>query len=263
MPDDRELEKRAASADPMTPDAPERAAAILVVDDNEMNRELLSERLSERGHLVFQAADGAFEFIGTRLARVSARLDAIRPRVQGLSGWAKRLQAAERDAELQRAIESVREHLDAAAAELKASEGALDPIEAVARGVESAATAFAPSSVRASEVAAFAGEVATAASRLDALRAKLLEVRERRLLAREFAVMCLAEATDLDTRLTNVSNRIGELGGRVSTTRASYANTGRRVHTWIAFGALGLAGALLWFAASQVCMLRLLRGLLH
>ena len=205
---------------------------------------------------VFTAADGAFEFIGTRLARVTARLEAIRPRVQGLAGLAQRLQSIELEGDVKAAIESLREHLDAGAAELKASEGALDPIEAVARGVQSAAAAFAASSVRASDVAEFAGEVATAASRLDALRAKLLEVRERRLLAREFAAMCLAEAADLDTRLLNLTGRIGALGARISTARASYADTGRRVHTWIALGALVVAGALLWFAASQVCVLQ-------
>ncbi|MFA6956024.1 MAG: response regulator [Thermoanaerobaculia bacterium] len=78
MSDDRE-----SSADS---GAHARAAAILVVDDLEMNRELLSERLSERGHLVFQAADGdaALELIEQQ--RFDAViLDVMMPKIDGLT----------------------------------------------------------------------------------------------------------------------------------------------------------------------------------
>lgn len=205
---------------------------------------------------IFAASDGALDFIGTRLGRVKARLDASRPRVMTLAGWAQRLQTLELEPDLTAAMEALREHLDTVASELKAAEGALDPIEAVARGVESAATAFAGTSIRAADVAAFAGDLATAASRLDALRVSLLQARERRLLARELGAACLTEAADLDTRLAKLSGSIDEVGARVTTARTSSAAAGIRVHRWITLGTLGLMAALLWFGMSQVCVLR-------
>ncbi|MCM2314016.1 MAG: response regulator [Thermoanaerobaculia bacterium] len=83
MPDDPE---RKRSSDPRTGEPPPRSAAILVVDDMEVNRELLSERLSERGHLVFQAADGesALELIEQQTFD-AVILDVMMPRIDGLT----------------------------------------------------------------------------------------------------------------------------------------------------------------------------------
>ena len=225
---------------------------------------------------VFTAADDALEFIGARLVRVKARLDASRPRVSAVAALAERLQTIEVEPDVKAVAESVRGPLDSVASELQAAEGGLDSIEAVARGVQSAAAAIAAASgdpgaaekglkgVRAATVAELAGDLAQAINRLEALRAKLLEMRENRLLLREFAVACLAEAADLDTRLANLAGEIDDFRRRVSDARASSADTGRRVHAWIGLGALVLMAALLWLGASQVCMLqrawRLWRG---
>jgi hypothetical protein len=217
---------------------------------------------------VFTAGDGALEFIGTRLARVKERVESGRPQINSLAEWARRLQTIEVEADVKAAVESLRRQLDIVASEMTAAQSGLDAIEAVARGVQSAAAAIAAAAddsgaadtglkgVRAADVAEFAGDLAQAVTRLEALRAKLLEVRENRLLLRDFAVSCLAEAADLDTRLANVSRKIDDLGVRVSNARASSADAGRRVHAWIALGALALAAGLLWFGASQVCMLQ-------
>jgi hypothetical protein len=112
------------------------------------------------------------------------------------------------------------------------------------------------SGLRAATVAEFAGDLATGISRLEALRAKLLEIRENRLLAREVAVACLAEVADLDTRLANLTKRMDDFGVRVSDARTASADRGRRVQRWITLGALVLIAALLWFGASQVCILQ-------
>jgi hypothetical protein len=230
-------------------------------------------RAQDAAAAVFTTVDDALEFIGTRVGRVKERLDAARPRVTGLSALAGRLQSIELEADLKALADSLRERLDSAAIALKDAEGRLDPIEAVARGVQSLAASAAASddlaepekgvrSVRAATVAEFAGELAKAASRLEALRVRLLEIRENRLLAREFAVACLAEVADLDTRLANLIKRIDEFAVRVSDARVSSADQGRRVHRWIGLGALALAAILVWFAASQVCVMqRAWRGL--
>ena len=86
MSDDRERMARAGSAESIDRKAPPRSAAILVVDDIEANRELLSERLSERGHLVFQAADGesALELIEHQTFD-AVILDVMMPKVDGLT----------------------------------------------------------------------------------------------------------------------------------------------------------------------------------
>jgi CheY-like chemotaxis protein len=83
MTDDRERDARDPSSDS---GAHARAAAILVVDDLEVNRELLSERLSERGHLVFQAADGesALELIEQQ-SFDAVILDVMMPKIDGLT----------------------------------------------------------------------------------------------------------------------------------------------------------------------------------
>ncbi|MGK2856817.1 MAG: protein kinase domain-containing protein [Thermoanaerobaculia bacterium] len=83
MSDDRD---RAAGSGPRGSDPPPRSAAILVVDDVEANREILSERLSERGHLVFQAADGesALELIEQQTFD-AVILDIMMPRIDGLT----------------------------------------------------------------------------------------------------------------------------------------------------------------------------------
>ena len=225
---------------------------------------------------VFTAADDALEFIGARLVRVNARLDASRPRVNAVAALAGRLQTIEVEPDVQAVADSLRGQLDSVASELKAAEGGLDSIEAMARGLQSAAAAIAAASgdpgaaeaglkgVRAAVVAEFAGDLAQAVSRLEALRAKLLEMRENRLLLREFAVACLTEAADLDTRLANLAGKVDDFRRRVSDARASSAETGRRVHAWIGLGALVLIVALVWLGASQVCMLprawRLWRG---
>jgi CheY-like chemotaxis protein len=89
MSDDRERTARAGSAESIDRKAPPRSAAILVVDDIEANRELLSERLSERGHLVFQAADGesALELIEHQTFD-AVILDVMMPKVviHGMTG---------------------------------------------------------------------------------------------------------------------------------------------------------------------------------
>jgi hypothetical protein len=217
---------------------------------------------------VFTAADDALEFIATRLVRVKERLDSIRPRVNGLAALAERLQSIDLGPDLKAVADSLRERLDSVAGELKDAEGRLDPIAAMARGVQAAAASIAGSSsdsgtaekgvsgLRAATVAEFAGDLATGISRLEALRAKLLEIRENRLLAREVAVACLAEVADLDTRLANLTKRMDDFGVRVSDARTASADRGRRVQRWITLGALVLIAALLWFGASQVCILQ-------
>ncbi len=79
----------------MTPDlgqkAPETttpnadAGRLLVVDDNEMNRDMLSRRLARRGHEVVTAEDGAvaLELIGTDAFDVIL-LDIMMPGIDGL-----------------------------------------------------------------------------------------------------------------------------------------------------------------------------------
>jgi hypothetical protein len=200
---------------------------------------------------VFTATDTALAFIGARLERVKGRVLAIGPRVTTLSEWAERLQSIEPGPDLKAAVDAMRERLDALAGELKEAEGGLEPIESVARAVQSLAT-----SMQAVTVADLAGDTARAASRLEALRARLLEIRENRLVAREFAIACIAEAADLDTRLANAARKIDDVSARVSSARASSADRGRRVHAWIALGAVLLIAALVWFGASQVCMLQ-------
>jgi hypothetical protein len=210
---------------------------------------------------VFTATDEALDFVSTRIARVRERLTQLRPRVRGVSGLAERLQAIEIDRDLQVVLESLRERLDSLAGELHAAEGGLDSIEAVTRGVQSAAAAVDRlEGVQASMVTELAGDLAVAAGRLEALRAKLLEVRDKRLVARELTVAVVAEVADLDARLAGVIGRIDDFGARVSDARASTAAAGLRVHRWIALGALALAATLVWFAASQVCVFRTLRG---
>jgi CheY-like chemotaxis protein len=86
MTDDRERDARAERDRSVGDGRPDRAAAILVVDDMEANRELLSERLSERGHLVFQAADGesALELIEQQ-SFDAVILDVMMPKIDGLT----------------------------------------------------------------------------------------------------------------------------------------------------------------------------------
>ena len=222
---------------------------------------------------VFTVADDAFEFMATRLVLVNERLDASRQQVDGLAARAQRLQTNETEPEARAEVESLRTTLDAVVSELQAAEGWLDSIEAVARGVNAAAESIAESraesqsqsrpaesagatGVRAAKVAEFSNDLAEAVSRLDALREKLLEMRENRMLAREAAEAMIAGAAELDTRLANLSRKIDDLGVRLSEARASSADASRRVRGWITFAAVVLTAVLLWFGASQACVLK-------
>jgi hypothetical protein len=213
---------------------------------------------------VFTAADDAFEFMDSRLALVRERVDSSREQVDGLAARAQRLQAMDAEPEARAEGESLRFALDTLVGELHAAEGWLDSIEAIARGVHSAASSLAQSQaqsqnasagVRAERVAHLASDLAVAINRLDVLRAELLEMRENRLLAREFAAMMIAAAADLDTRFANLARHIDEFAMRVSEVRADSIEADKRVHRWITFTAIALTVALLWFAASQACML--------
>jgi CheY-like chemotaxis protein len=59
--------------------------SLLVVDDNEMNRDMLSRRLERRGYAVAVAADGhqALEMIGARPFD-AVLLDIMMPGISGL-----------------------------------------------------------------------------------------------------------------------------------------------------------------------------------
>ncbi|MCH6551889.1 MAG: response regulator, partial [Planctomycetes bacterium] len=61
------------------------AGRLLVVDDNEMNRDMLSRRLARRGHEVVTAEGGAvaLELIGTEAFDVIL-LDIMMPGIDGL-----------------------------------------------------------------------------------------------------------------------------------------------------------------------------------
>lgn len=222
---------------------------------------------------VFTAADDALEFMASRLVLLQQRIDSTRQQVDGLAARAERLQSMEPEVEARAEIESLRWTLDMLVRDLKAADGWLDSIEAVARGVHSAAASIAdskqavtsapahgiahePAGITAAEVIELAGDVADALGKLEVLGAKLLEVRENRILAHDFAAAMVAEAAKLDTRLDNLSKTTEDFNVRVAQARAESVAAGRRVHGWVTYGAIALTAVLLWFGASQVCVLK-------
>jgi hypothetical protein len=227
---------------------------------------------------VFTAADDAFDFMATRLVLVNERLDSSRQKAGGLAARVQRLQTMDAQAQASDEVESLRRILDTVMSELNDAEAWLDSIEAVAQGVNAAAESIAESQaespgeskagaadaggtraettgVRAAKVGELSAELSEAINRLDTLRSTLLAMRENRVLAREMAAAMIAEAADLDTRLANLAMKVDDLGARVSEARASAVDASRRVQRWITIAAVVLTVALLWFAASQACML--------
>jgi len=216
---------------------------------------------------VFTAADDAFNFMSARLNVVQARIESGQHRVTDLAAKAERLQSnvAASEPGDQHADQTALEEwsLDHVINEVKEAGTWLDSIEAVARGVHAAADRLANSrddntenSISTAErVAELANDVTAVIQRLDALRGKLLQVREKRLAAREFAAMLIAEAADLDTRFDNFQQRTTDLDARLVAARERAQLASHRTHRWITLGSVVIAAALLWFGASQVCVL--------
>ena len=213
---------------------------------------------------LFGTADEAFAFMETRLDRVQQALVASRQRVGGVSRLAEQLKTAGGDGrgELQPLVQT----LDDAFEKLKAAENGLDSTEAIARGVNRMSDAIATSraagsddesaGVNARRIAEFSASVADALARLQAMRQELIDLRESGQLARDVAAAIITRAAELDERLGSVSARIDRFSAEVAAARDSSVDLGRRIHWWTTFAALMLALVALWFAISQVAMIK-------
>lgn len=221
-------------------------------------------RLNEVGVAFFGTADEAFEFMGTRLDRVSMSLEGSRHRIVELSKLARQLETS--GAEARKELEPLVKIVGDIFAELEAAEHWLESSQAVARGVNRMSEAIAASArdhsreesagVTAQRVAEFSDAIADALARLDTLRQELITMRENRVLAREIVSAIITRVIELDGRLANLEERVDRFNTRVSTARNSCADLGRRIHWWINFAAVALALVLVWFAVSQVGMMK-------
>lgn len=219
---------------------------------------------------LFTTADDAFALMEDGLDRVNHALENSQQRVVDLSSRAERVRNS--TADLGSEIHPLTQAIDAAYAELQAAGYWLTSLQAIAGGVNRVATAVVESKeiaadehgeatgetdgVIAQRVAAIAADVAEALSRLEGLRQELIDNREDRALAREVAAEIVTRISELDGRLVKVNAKMDDLEARVSAAKASCADLGRRVQRWTTFVMTMLVLVFLWFAISQVGMMR-------
>ena len=216
---------------------------------------------------LFETADDALAFMVNRLHQVQERLETSRERFTRLKRRADRLSATEAD--LPPELEPLLQTLDEIYGELQGAEHWLEACEAVARGVnrasvsmlvsESAGSPQDPdefSGLTGARVAEFSAGVAEALVRLEVMRGELVSLRDKRVLAREFAAAMIRRVTELDAKLANVHLRIGDFKADVSAARASSIELRRTAQWWTAFAALTLMLVLVWFAVSQIGMMK-------
>lgn len=227
-------------------------------------------RIDSISTALFATADDAFVLMETGLDRVHLALENSRRRVSELSNRAERIRNTTVD--LKSEIEPLAQAIDAVCIELQAAEHRLDSLQAIAGGVNNVAMAVVESKqsasrdggdadgaahgVTAQRVAEIAAGLADALSRLQALRQELVTLRENSVLAREIAAGVITHAAELESRLANVSERVDDLRARVRAAKASSADLGRRVHWWTAFALVTLILVFLWFAISQIVMMK-------
>ncbi len=219
---------------------------------------------------LFTTADDAFGVMETRLDRVDQAVENSRQRISDLSSRAERIKNT--TADLGSEIEPLAQAIDAAYSELQAAENWLDSLQAIAGGVNRMAMSVVASKenaprdggesaresdgVTAQRVAEISAGVADALARLQALRQELIDLRENRILAREFAAAAITRVAELDARLSSVSASIDEFDARVAAAKTSCAELGHRVHWWTAFVMITLMLVFLWFAISQIVMMK-------
>ncbi len=222
-------------------------------------------RLDRIGTALFGTADEALAFVDVKLDRVKQTVDRCQQRVTGVSRLAERLKNAEVDA--RKECEPLLQKLNTVFDELKSAESWLQSGQAVANGVSRVSEAVVSSQFGtarqdsaavtvAGTVQEFSETVTDVLAKLQAIRQDLIQLRDSGKLTREVAIAVVARVADLDARLAGLSSRIGKLEADVKTTRAASIELGQRVRWWITVAVITLTAVLLWFAVSQIGMMR-------